>query len=117
VCQRKIRRSLSQRLQRAKEHASTRHRLHDPAVRQRIAQAHIEVEILKLTGYRSLTNLLRTGHPGNESSLEKVLGSETDQRLQDLALDLFGPYGGLRKGPPPPGEGNVPAPVLYSRAG
>ena len=68
-------------------------------VRQRLAQAHIEVELLRLSGYRSLTTLLRTGHPGPESSLEKVLGSETDQRLQDLALELFGPYGALRDGP------------------
>ena len=112
----KIRRSLSQLLQLAHEHPATRERLGDPAVRQRLAQAHIEVEILRLQGYRSLTNLLRTGHPGNESSMEKVLGSETDQRLQDLAMGLFGPYGSLRDGTLALGEGTIPRQFLYARS-
>ena len=89
VFQRKIRRALTQLIQLVREHPATRGALRDPVVRQRLAQAHIEVELLRLSGYRSLTTLLRTGHPGPESSLEKVLGSETDQRLQDLALDAL----------------------------
>jgi len=92
VFQRKIRRSLTQLLDALRTHPGTRGALRDPLVRQRLAQAHIEVELLRLAGYRSLTTLLRSGHPGPESSLEKVLGSETDQRLQDLAMSLFGPY-------------------------
>jgi alkylation response protein AidB-like acyl-CoA dehydrogenase len=116
VFQRKIRRSLTQLLQLAKEHPATRGRLHDPAVRQRLAQAHVEVEILRLQGYRSLTNLLRTGHPGNESSMEKVLGSETDQRLQELAMSLFGPYGALREGGLSLGDGTIPRQFLYARS-
>ncbi len=116
VFQRKIRRSLTQLLTLAKEHPATRAKLHDPAVRQRLAQAHIEVEILRLSGYRSLTNLLRMGHPGNESSMEKVLGSETDQRLQDLAMSLFGPYGALRDGDLSLGAGTIPRQFLYARS-
>jgi len=116
VFQRKIRRSLTQLMQLAREHPATRDRLHDPAVRQRLAQAHIEVEILRLQGYRSLTNLLRTGHPGNESSMEKVLGSETDQRLQDLAMSLFGSYGALRDGALSLGDGTIPRQFLYARS-
>ena len=116
VFQRKIRRSLSQLLQLVKEHPAARHSLGDPAVRQRLAQAHIEVEILRLQGYRSLTTLLRTGHPGNESSMEKVLGSETDQRLQELAMSLFGPYGGLRDGDLSLGAGSIPRQFLYARS-
>jgi len=116
VFQRKIRRSLTQLLQLAKEHPSTRHLLNDPATRQRLAQAHIEVEILRLQGYRSLTNLLRTGHPGNESSMEKVLGSETDQRLQELAMSLFGPYGALREGALSLGDGTIARQFLYARS-
>jgi len=116
VFQRKIRRSLSQLMQLAKEHPATRDHMHDPALRQRLAQAHIEVEILRLQGYRSLTNLLRTGHPGNESSMEKVLGSETDQRLQDLAMSLFGSYGALREGPLALGDGAIPRQFLYARS-
>ena len=87
--QRRIRRSLGELIRSARDRGALR----DPVVRQRLAQAHIEVELLRLVGYRSLTRLLRTGKPGAESSIEKVLGSETDQRLQELAMDVAGPYG------------------------
>jgi len=87
--QRRIRRSLGELIRSARDRGALR----DPVVRQRLAQAHIEVELLRLVGYRSLTRLLRTGRPGAESSVEKVLGSETDQRLQELAMDVAGPYG------------------------
>src|SRR5207249_520594 len=87
--QRKIRRSLEHLVRTVRDSGA----LHDPVLRQRLAQAHIEVELLRLVGYRSLTRLLRTGEPGVESSIEKVLGSETDQRLQELAMQLLGPRG------------------------
>ena len=87
--QRRIRRSLGELIRSARDRGALR----DPVVRQRLAQAHIEVELLRLVGYRSLTRLLRTGRPGAESSVEKVLGSETDQRLQELAMDVAGPHG------------------------
>jgi alkylation response protein AidB-like acyl-CoA dehydrogenase len=58
-----------------------------------LAQSYIEVELLKLIGYRSLTRLLKTGHPGVESSIEKIAGSETDQRLQEVAMEILGAYG------------------------
>jgi alkylation response protein AidB-like acyl-CoA dehydrogenase len=90
--QRKIRRSFEQLVRAAREHPGGGSVLGDARVRQRLAQSYIEVELLRLVGYRSLTRLLRTGHPGVESSIEKVLGSETDQRLQDVAAEVLGPY-------------------------
>ncbi len=102
--QRRIRRSLERLIRAAHDRGAVR----NPLVRQRLAQAHIEVEMLRLVGYRSLTRLLRTAEPGAESSIEKVLGSETDQRLQELAMEMLGPYGLL------PGEfGHA---WLYSRS-
>jgi alkylation response protein AidB-like acyl-CoA dehydrogenase len=112
--QRKIRRSLTQLVRLVREHPATRNALGDATVRQKLAQAHIEVEILRLAGYRSLTTLLRTGHPGEESSLEKVLGSETDQRLQALAVSLFGPYGVLRHGDQALHDGTIARAYLYA---
>jgi alkylation response protein AidB-like acyl-CoA dehydrogenase len=88
--QRKIRRSFERLVREARERVGSAP-LADPVFRQRLAQAWVEVELLRLTGYRSLTRLLRTGQPGVESSIEKVLGSETDQRLQELAIDVLGP--------------------------
>ncbi|HYD49493.1 MAG TPA: acyl-CoA dehydrogenase family protein [Terriglobales bacterium] len=89
--QRRIRRSLERLLRLARRRGGGR--IDDPLLRQRLAQAHIEVELLKYNGYRSLTQLLRRGHPGVESSLEKIAGSETDQRLQDLAMEVIGAFG------------------------
>lgn len=116
IFQRKIRKSLSALLATLRTHPGAAGALKDPVVRQRVAQAHIEVEILRLTGYRSLTKLLKTGHPGPESSMEKILGSETDQRLQDLALELVGPYGAMRSGPESLLDGAVARQWLYARS-
>jgi alkylation response protein AidB-like acyl-CoA dehydrogenase len=44
------------------------------------------------------------------------MGSETDQRLQELAVGLFGPYGALRSGPLALGGGAVPRHFLYARS-
>jgi alkylation response protein AidB-like acyl-CoA dehydrogenase len=89
--QRTIRRSFERLVREARALAPRRAPLANPVFRQRLAQAYVEVELLRLMGYRSITRLLRTGQPGVESSVEKVLGSETDQRLQELAMDVLGP--------------------------
>jgi len=89
--QRRIRRSFEELVRQARAQPAARHALADAVFRDRLAQAYVEVELLRLVGYRSLTRLLRTGQPGVESSIEKVLGSETDQRLQELAMDVLGP--------------------------
>ena len=87
--QRRIRRHFERLVKQARSGSASA--LSNPLYRQRLAQAYVEVELLRLVGYRSLTRLLRTGQPGVESSIEKVLGSETDQRLQELAMDVLGP--------------------------
>jgi alkylation response protein AidB-like acyl-CoA dehydrogenase len=67
--------------------------IEDPVVRQRIAQLHVEIEALRLNGYRALSTVMRTGVPGPEGSLGKLLWSESAQRLTDLAMELYGPAG------------------------
>jgi alkylation response protein AidB-like acyl-CoA dehydrogenase len=114
--QRKIRRSFEQLVRLAREHPAARGALADAVVRQRLAQTFIEVEILRLAGYRSLTRLLRTGAPGAESSIEKVLGSETDQRLHDVAVDLLGSYASVAEGRHAPGAGSLCRAYLYARS-
>jgi alkylation response protein AidB-like acyl-CoA dehydrogenase len=109
--QRRIRRSL-ERLVRLRRHGAAR--LAEPLARQGLAQAFIEVELLRLVGYRSLTRLLRTGQPGVESSIEKVLGSETDQRLQRLAMEILGPVGTVYEGARAPEGGLIGREFLYA---
>jgi len=69
-------------------------------VRQDVARALIEVELLKLHNWRVLTNLQRRGAPGAESSVVKLFWSEMSQRLHDTAMGVLGPDGPLVAGDP-----------------
>ena len=68
-----------------------RHRGATPLQRDAIAREWIELEALRLTAYRSLSALARTGIPGPEGSILKLQWSEANQRLTALALDILGP--------------------------
>lgn len=67
----------------------------DPLVRQQLAQHLIDVEILKYNCYRNFTRLLRGGTPGPEGSILKLWWSELNQRMQETAMMLEGPYNQL----------------------
>ena len=79
----------------------------DPIMRQKIAQLWIDTEALKYTGARGVTRLLRGELPGPEASAGKMGWVETHQRLQDLAMELQGPYGQLGRGSDRAVEGGV----------
>jgi alkylation response protein AidB-like acyl-CoA dehydrogenase len=63
----------------------------DPSIRDRIARQWIEFQALKLTNYRALTQLIKTGVPGPEGSVAKLFWSESNQRLTKLAIEILGP--------------------------
>src|SRR5207342_3167131 len=63
----------------------------DEVIRQRLAQLHIEAEVLRLNAYRGLTAIMRDGVPGPEGSLGKWQWTEVNQALTELALDIAGP--------------------------
>jgi alkylation response protein AidB-like acyl-CoA dehydrogenase len=66
-----------------------------PLQRDAVAREWIESQALRLTAYRSLTQLVRTGIPGPEGSILKLHWSEANQRLTKLALELLGDEAGL----------------------
>jgi alkylation response protein AidB-like acyl-CoA dehydrogenase len=70
----------------------------DPVLRQKIAQLWIETESLKYTGARAITKLLRGELPGPEASAGKMVWVDVHQRLQELALEIQGPYAQLVAG-------------------
>jgi len=89
-----------------------------PILRQRLAQSVIEVELLKLQNWRTLTQLLRHGKPGPESSLVKLFWSEMSQRLHDTAMEILGVDGQLMHGDARAvAHGRWPRSYLYYRAG
>ena len=70
----------------------------EPLVRQKLAQLWIDSEGLRFTGARAITKLLRGEMPGPEASAGKMVWVETHQRLQELAMEIEGPYAQLLKG-------------------
>src|SRR5512145_556472 len=70
----------------------------DPVMRQKLAQIWIDTEALKYTGARAITKLLKGELPGPEASTGKMGWVETHQRLQELAMEIEGPYAQLVRG-------------------
>jgi alkylation response protein AidB-like acyl-CoA dehydrogenase len=72
----------------------------DPLVRQKLAQCYAEIEIMRLNQLRAFSRITTTGIPGPEGSIQKIFWSELNQRLQQIAQELLGPYGQLLQGDP-----------------
>ena len=70
----------------------------DPVLLDRIAREWVELQGLKYTNYRALTTLTRTGIPGPEGSISKLVWSEANQRLTKLALEVLGAHAQLTDG-------------------
>ena len=72
----------------------------DALIRQKLAQCYAEVEIMRLNQLRAFSRITATGAPGPEGSIQKIFWSELNQRLQQIAQEMFGPYGQLLAGDP-----------------
>jgi alkylation response protein AidB-like acyl-CoA dehydrogenase len=70
----------------------------DPVMRQKIAQLWIDTECLKYMGARAITKLLKGEVPGPEASAGKMSWVETHQKLQELAMEIEGPYSQILRG-------------------
>jgi alkylation response protein AidB-like acyl-CoA dehydrogenase len=70
----------------------------DPILRDRIAREWVELQAIRYTNLRSLTSLVKTGIPGPEGSIGKLVWSENNQRLTKLALELLGSQAQLTDG-------------------
>ncbi|MBI1736925.1 MAG: acyl-CoA dehydrogenase [Candidatus Rokubacteria bacterium] len=79
----------------------------DAVMRQKIAQLWIDTEALRYTGARGITKLLRGEMPGPEASAGKMGWVDTHQRIQELAMEIQGPYAQLTRGSDWAQEGGV----------
>jgi alkylation response protein AidB-like acyl-CoA dehydrogenase len=70
----------------------------DPLMRQKLGQSYTELQVMRLNQERSITRASHTGVPGPEGSILKIFWSEANQRLQQIAQELLGPYGQLSGG-------------------
>lgn len=70
----------------------------DPVYRQKIALLQVDLEVMRLNQYRNLATLLKGEMPGPEGSIGKIFWSELNQRMQETAMEIMGPYSQLLKG-------------------
>ena len=75
----------------------------DPIERQRLAQLHIESEVLRLGRLRTLSARLHGRTPGPEASFQKIKGDEHGQHVMELANSRAG-ADGMIQGAGPAGE-------------
>src|SRR6266508_6344457 len=62
---------------------------HDPVLRDRMARAWIEAEVLRLTNARATANR-KAGAAGPEGSVAKLSFAEVNKRVYELCVDILG---------------------------
>jgi alkylation response protein AidB-like acyl-CoA dehydrogenase len=83
----------------ARKHGKTA----DPLVRQQLAWAYTQVQLMKYSGLRTLAQLAAGKQPGPEASLVKLFWSEYWRRAGEIAVGIEGSEALLR-----PAGGNYP---------
>ena len=102
--------------------------LDDPVTRQKLGEIYADIEVLRYASLRILSRLEKGQRPGPEASIAKLHYSELDKRVQEMFLDILGPYGqqldnlpagiGLGEGDADEAEGASWAyPFVWARAG
>ena len=71
--------------------AADRGRLEDVAVADGLAQSFVELRLLRLNNWGTLSRLARGVSPGPESSVTKLLWTDMTQHLSERALEILGP--------------------------
>jgi alkylation response protein AidB-like acyl-CoA dehydrogenase len=63
----------------------------DPILRQKLARVYLEAELLKLISDRAISAELHGRAMGPEGSIAKLVWSEAEQHLTEVASDVLGP--------------------------
>ena len=77
----------------ATEMEGDRSLLANPFFRRKVAELEIDLAALEYTELRTLAGMAAGKNPGPESSVLKIKGSEIQQRLTELTLEMAGHYG------------------------
>jgi alkylation response protein AidB-like acyl-CoA dehydrogenase len=89
----------------------------DHRLRQRLAEAYVEVRLFQLHNLRSISRLAKGLEPGPEGSALKLYWSEMSKRVHDTAMDVVGAASPLWKGAADnPGDGSWQRSWLYYQA-
>ena len=73
----------------------------DPVIRQKLASAYGQVQIMRYNGMRVLTQFLQGHHPGPDAAISKLYWSEYHRIVTELAVDILGADALTIEGRPP----------------
>jgi alkylation response protein AidB-like acyl-CoA dehydrogenase len=76
--------------------AAQRGALDDVEVSDALAQSFVELRVLRLHNWRTLSQIAKGREPGAESSITKLAWSDMSQHMADTALTLLGPESSLQ---------------------
>jgi alkylation response protein AidB-like acyl-CoA dehydrogenase len=62
----------------------------DPLIRQRLAAIEVDVRLIALNNLRTLASVVDGSEPGPVSSIGRLMFTEFEKRLHDLAVDITG---------------------------
>jgi alkylation response protein AidB-like acyl-CoA dehydrogenase len=62
----------------------------DPVVRQKLAWCYAQVQIMRFSGMRVLTQFLAGHHPGPDGAISKLYWSEYHRIVTELGVDILG---------------------------
>src|SRR5947209_14722039 len=97
--------------------ASERGAWDDWRLRQKLAEAYVEVKLFQLHNWRTLSRLQKGLEPGPEGSALKLSWSEMSKRLHESAMAVLGPAAPLWRGASDnPGDGAWQRSWLYYQA-
>jgi alkylation response protein AidB-like acyl-CoA dehydrogenase len=71
----------------------------DSELRRRLADAHVELEIVRYHNLKAVSRIANGAKIGPESSLQKIVWSEAHRKIADLAMDALGVDGVAGGGP------------------
>jgi len=75
---------------------------HEPLFQKRLSDIEIELMALEFTELRVLATVASGEAPGSESSLLKIKGTELQQAIQELTMEVAAYYQGVLPGAPEP---------------
>ena len=83
--------------------------LDNPILSRKVTQLEINLSSLEITELRLLSALENGAHPGAESSILKIRGTEIQQELTELFVEAAGEYALIYPGPHGHGDNAMPA--------
>ncbi len=88
--------------------------LDNAELQKKVSQLEISLSALEITELRLLSALENGGHPGAESSILKIKGTEMQQHLSELYVEAAGEYALMYPGPHGYGNNDKPAGPDYA---